>query len=126
MKYKVIVDTLPQDAPQPHEMSAAFIVANHFATDVVFQRPGNRKTPDFDVNGVKWELKSPIGDGKKTMENNLRGARKQSNCIIIDLRRCKMHQMKALSRINFYLKNDPKSISKLKIIKKTKEIVDII
>lgn len=126
MKYTVIVKTKPQDAPKDFEMSAALILAGHLKTDLVFLRPGNRKTPDLEAGDIKWELKSPTGNGKRTMDNNLRGARKQSNHIVIDLRRCKMHQTKALSRIKHYLKQGNHGIKKLKVIEKSKKVVDII
>ena len=98
-KYRVIVKTLPQDAPKDFEMSAALIVANHFKTDTVFLRPGPMKTPDLLINKEIWELKSPKGNSKNTMRNNIKGARKQSTNIVVDLRRCKMNKQKAISRI---------------------------
>jgi hypothetical protein len=125
VKYKVIVDTSPADAPQEHEMAAALIVAAHFKTDITFLRPGKYRTPDLDVNGEKWELKSPIGDGKKTMENNLRSAKQQSKNIIIDLGRCKMHQLKAISRINYFLSRQS-AIKKVKLITKSQKVLDIL
>ena len=79
MKYKVIVETGVIDRPQDHEIKAALIVANgYFKSEVVFLRQSTYSTPDIDVNGDKWEIKSPLGNGKKTIENNLRAARKQS------------------------------------------------
>lgn len=61
-KYQVIVQTDLVDVPREHELSAALILAHHFKTDVVFLRPETKKTPDVDVNGTKWEIKSPRGD----------------------------------------------------------------
>jgi hypothetical protein len=79
-KYEVIVKTDVNNRPKDHEMSAALILANYyFKTDVVFLRPLANHTPDLDVNGIKWEIKSPMGNGKKTIDNNFRMARKQSS-----------------------------------------------
>ena len=78
VKYNVIVQTDLVDVPKEHELSAALILAYHFKTDVIFLRPETKKTPDIDVNGTKWEIKSPRGNGKKTIDNNLRAAHKQS------------------------------------------------
>ena len=125
-KYQVTVRTDPQDAPKDHEMSAALIMANHFKTDIIFLRPDRYKTPDFDINGTKWEPKSPTGSGKKTMENNLRSARKQSNRVVIDLRRCRLHQIRALSRIKFYLDTDNHDLQQVKVITKSRKIIDIL
>ncbi|MGH7157897.1 MAG: hypothetical protein ACREGD_02345 [Candidatus Saccharimonadales bacterium] len=125
-KYEVSVKTTLEDAPKEHEMSAAVILAYHFKADVIFMRPGRKKTPDIDVNGVKWEIKSPKGDGKKTVDNNLRTARKQSHNVVLDLRRAKLHQNKALARICYYLSAGSHKIKHLKIITKTQKIIDIL
>jgi hypothetical protein len=126
MQYKVEVFTDPKNRPRDHEMYAALILAAHFKTDVVFLRPENQKTPDLDINDVHWEIKSPTGDGKKTMENNLRSARKQSQNIVISLSRSKMHHRQAISRINFYLRTESHRIKSLKVITKSGKVIDII
>lgn len=125
-KYEVIVKTDLADLPKEHELSAALILAYHFKTDVIFLRPERRKTPDIDVNGTKWEIKSPTGNGKKTIDNNLRAAHKQSRNIVLDLRRIKLHQNKAAVRINYYLSAGPHKIKRFKIITKTQKIIDIL
>jgi hypothetical protein len=125
-KYRVIVKTDLVDVPKEHELSAAVILAYHFQTDVVFLRPETKKTPDIEVNGTKWEIKSPRGKGKKTIDNNLRAAHKQSRDVVLDLRRSKLHQNKASSRINYYLSAGPHHIKHLKIITKTQKIIDIL
>ena len=124
-KYQVIVKTLPQDAPHDFEMSAALLVANHFKTNVTFLRPIPLKSPDFKINDTIWELKSPIGDGKNTIHNNIKGARKQSTNIIIDLRRCKMNKNKALSRIRNTYKKRKRKTGKYLIIEKSGKILDV-
>jgi hypothetical protein len=124
-KYQVIVQTDLVDAPKEYELSAALILAYHFKADVVFLRPERKKSPDIEVNGTKWEIKSPTGDGKKTIDNNLR-AHKQSRSIVLDLRRAKLHQSKAIARINYYLSAGPHKIKRLKIITKTLKIIDIL
>jgi hypothetical protein len=125
-KYNVIVHTDLVDAPKDHELSAALILAYHFKTDVLFLRPEQKKTPDIDINGTKWEIKSPTGNGKKTIDNNLRAAHKQSRNIVLDLRRVKLHQTRALARINYYLSAGPHKIQHLKIITKTRKVIDIL
>ncbi len=100
------------------------MIAEHFRSDVVFIRPSNFRTPDFDVNGTKWELKSPMGSSARTIENNMRAARKQSVNIIIDLSRIKLHQRGAISRINFYL-SKPNQFKKILVITKSKKIIEI-
>ena len=125
-KYNVIVQTDLVDIPKDHELSAALIMAYHFETDVIFLRPERKKTPDIDVNGIKWEIKSPRGNGKKTIDNNLRAAHKQSRNIVLDLRRSKLHKNKATARINYYLAAGSHKINHLKIITKTQKVIDIL
>jgi hypothetical protein len=125
-KYDVIVQTNVIDAPKEHELSAALILADHFKVDIIFLRPETKKTPDIDVNGIKWEIKSPKGNGKKTIDNNLRAAHKQSRNVVLDLRRAKLHQNKAIARIDYYLSAGSHKIQHLKIITKTRKIIDIL
>ena len=125
MKYEIIIKTDLKDRPKDHELSAALILANYFKSNVVFLRPQIDKTPDIEVSGTRWEIKSPRGDGKKTIENNFRTARKQSLNIVIDLRRIKMHQNKATARMNFFL-SKPNKFKKVLVITKSKKVIEIL
>ncbi len=125
-KYEVIVKTDVKDRPKDHEISAALILANYyFKTDVTFLRPQTNRTPDIDVDGTKWEIKSPLGNGKKTIDNNFRMARKQSRNIVMDLRRIKMHQAKANARIRSFL-STPHHFKRVIVITKSQRIVEIL
>ena len=70
----------------PHEERVAYRLA---ATghNVTFLAVEIDKSPDILFKGKKWEIKSPTGSKRRTLENNLRAALKQSNNIIIDLTR---------------------------------------
>lgn len=124
-KYQVIVKTSLEDAPKEHEMSAAIILAYYFKADVIFLRPKYARTPDVDVNGTKWEIKSPMGNGKRTIDNNFSEARGQSKNIVMDLRRIKMHESKAHARINFYI-STPHHFKQVLVITKSKKVVVIL
>jgi contact-dependent growth inhibition (CDI) system CdiA-like toxin len=124
MKYKVIVGADISDSPKSHEFLAAKVLAKHFKSDVAFIRPANYKTPDFTINNVKWELKSPMGSSARTIENNMRTARKQSKNLIIDLSRIKIHQKRAISRIDFFL-SKPNQFGRVLVITKTKKVIEI-
>lgn len=125
-KYIVITETGPNDPPQGFEMRAAIILACYLKKNLIFQRPGHCRTPDLREKGsaIMWELKSPTGSGKKTMENNLRSANGQSRRVVIDLTRCKMHQDKAISRIKFFMDTNNHQIKSLLIITKSEKIID--
>lgn len=73
-----------------HEKLTADFLATKMGHDITFIPPNRRrrsKTPDIEMNGLPWEIKSPIGKSSRTIENNLRTALKQSAHIILDLRR---------------------------------------
>lgn len=110
-RYEVIVNTDIPDRSKDHEMKAALILANnYFRSDVVFLRPEIYKTPDLEVNSAKWELKSPLGQDKKTIENNMRAARRQSKNLIIDFTRMKPHQTKAIANTRYYYREISEAI----------------
>jgi hypothetical protein len=126
-RYQVIIKTRLEDRPKDHEMAASLILANnYFKSDVTFLRPEPKKTPDIEVKGVRWEIKSPIDSGKKTMDNNLRTARKQSDRVVVDFSRLKLHQTRAISRINHYLKTGPHKFKQVVIITKDKKVLEIL
>lgn len=56
------------------------------------------RMPDIIMNGISWEMKSPVGKGKYTIQNILQSAAGQSRNIIIDLRRCKMPSEEAINK----------------------------
>ena len=87
---QVILTAGKQRQPEPHEISAAWILAHHYHATVQFLVPVDdymRKTADIILLGVEWEMKSPVGSSKSTIENQFRRASKQSRNIIIDTRR---------------------------------------
>ena len=46
--------------------------------------------PDIMMQGIPWEMKSPQGNGKRTIMNTIQNAAHQSCNVIIDLRRLKI------------------------------------
>lgn len=73
----------------PHEKRVAFLLAKT-GHDVTFLPVGVDKSPDILFRGRKWEIKSPTGSKRRTLENNIRTALKQSSNVIIDLSRIKV------------------------------------
>ena len=69
-------------------------------------------------------LPNAIGDGKKTIDNNLRTASRQSSRVILDLSRCKMHQSKVISRVRNYVSYPGHKFEKIIIITKSRKIID--
>ena len=125
MKYRVTTETSLRDRPKDHEMMAAIRIAEYFKTDILFLRREQHHSPDLDVNGALWELKSPIGDGKNTIKNNLHAAKKQTTNVILDLSRCKMYQDKALANVRHYFADHRSQIKHLIIITKRGKVVEL-
>ena len=122
-KHQIHISGEIKPYPAEYEISAAILVAEYFKSDVIFiKRSQNNKTADFRIDGKIWELKSPIGNSKRTIQNNLRKADRQSSNIILDLRRCKMHSAQAINRIKFELSKANK-ITHLIVIQKNENIV---
>lgn len=74
----------------PHEKRSADFLAIERSADITFLVPNRQKgqkTPDIEMGGLLWEIKSPKGKGSRTIENTLRQAVKQSPYVVLDLRR---------------------------------------
>lgn len=123
-RYNVVVKTLPKDSPRNFEMSAALIIAEYFESDIVFLRPIPLKSPDLNIRGEIWELKSPIGKSKNTIANNFKSARKQSINIVIDLRNCKLDERNAISRIKFAMSKRRRRKGKVLVINKRGKVLE--
>lgn len=116
---KIIIPIDLRPKPSKSEESAARIFAKHFDSNVTFVKRNNSKTADFLVRGIYWELKSPTGDGKRNVQNNLRDAKSQSANIIFDARNSKLHINKIRHQIMYFLKfSSKKQIKRLILIKK--------
>ena len=92
-KAKVIISGNINPPPEEHEVSAAWILAYHYKCRIDFLKPlegYKRKTPDFIINALEWEMKSPQGNAKRTIRNNIDLAKIQSPNIVIDARRTKL------------------------------------
>lgn len=111
--------------PYPHEMFAAKAVSVYFNTDATFvKRNDTTKSADLKIKNIIWEIKSPIGDGKRTMQNNLRAADDQSPNVIINLVRCKMNSVRAVNRIRHELSKANK-IKRLLVVYKNGDVVKL-
>jgi hypothetical protein len=122
--YHVIIPIGLKPSPNRYEITAAELLASYFKTDVEFIPRSNYQTPDFKINNDDWELKSPTGTGKNNVERQLQSALKQSQNIVFDARRSKIHITTIRSELNrqFQL---AKSIKRLILIDKNKNVVEL-
>lgn len=110
--------------PKIHEETAGDILASHFKNDVYFIESTNQSTPDIIIDCIKWEIKSPIGNSKNNIQKNMREASWQSGNIVIDLRRSKLHQTRALGYINQFVERSRK-IKRVLVITKQGKVLTI-
>ena len=79
--------------------------------------------PDIQIDGVVWEMKSPTGDSKNTMKHTLQNANHQSRSVIIDLRRCKLQDEKAIKDLEHHFTLS-KRLRNMKIITHDENMLD--
>lgn len=125
-EYSVIVPKSVFPKPSAREMSAAYILLDYFKADIEFTPRNNQKTPDFMIDGIEWELKTPIGTGKYNIQHLLHAAIQQSRNIIIDARFSKMHLSKIVNELKRHSTLTTKGIKHLIVITKSKKIIVII
>ena len=80
-------------------------------------------TPDIIIDNVKWEMKSPTGETRNTIKNNIQGALRQSVNVILDLRRVKRPMEKCLRDIEREFIHN-KKLRRLLVITKSKKVLD--
>jgi hypothetical protein len=76
------------------------------------------------IEGVVWEVKSPTGSSKYTIQNQFKRAAKQSQNLILDSRRLKLHDKYIEKEVDKQM-SLRRSIRKLKLIKKNGSIIDL-
>ncbi len=81
------------------------------------------RSPDIKMDNLLWEMKCPKGQGKYLIQNTLHKAADQSENIIIDLRRIKIHHARCMTRIEKEFRLT-RRIRRIKVITKTKNIID--
>lgn len=112
---------------QEHEMNSARAIADAgYDVEFAHRTWGNRITsPDVVVNGVVWEMKSPIASDRKAIERNLRKACKQSPNVIFDSQRMKGASDVETERRLRSLSEHIRSLRRLWFINHKREIIDI-
>lgn len=125
-KYRILLESGLRPTPNKHELNAASIIADYFMSDILFLRRNPNASPDFLIIKTNkiWELKSPIGNGKRTVANNLRRAASQSKNVILDFSRCKLNNESALSKVRGFLKSGDSTLDRLLIIDKRGRVLD--
>ena len=80
----------PNSRPKPFELETAYVLVKS-GLDVTFlSYKADGKNADIRFDRLIWEIKTPLGCGRRTIENLLRKAKSQSENIIFDIRRTKL------------------------------------
>lgn len=121
---KIIIPVGMKPRPRPHEIEAAEILVKHFRTDVEFIPTANSSTPDFLIDGVVWELKSPQGKGKNNIQRQLKYASKQAQNIVLSAQRSKLHINRIKGELTIQFKKT-RSLKRLLLIDKSGKVIEI-
>jgi hypothetical protein len=127
-KASVIIPTNLSSPLEDHEVEVAWILAYHYNDVIEFLRPvdGYRiKTADIVMNGVMYEIKSPIGHSKTTISRQIERAAKQSKYIVLDGRRTAISDTEIENKIRFVL-SVRQSVQKVIFITKQQTVVEIL
>lgn len=126
-QFKIITPVGINPYPDNFEETIARILALKFQSDVLFVQPTlSLHTPDLQIlkTGEFWEIKNIRGNGKNTIEDNLKKAAKQSENIIISLLRTKMSPAQATARIHYFINHPHGKIKRIILVTKTGKTID--
>ena len=87
-----------REAPSEHEVLTALRLAEE-GMDVLFRidsREKGVKNPDVEMNQQVWEFKAPTGEGKNTVDSQMKRAGKQAERLVLDLRRSELDDKKSI------------------------------
>ena len=90
-----------RDAPSEHEVLTALRLAEE-GMDVLFRidsREKGVKNPDVEMNQQVWEFKAPTGEGKNTVDSQMKRAGKQAERLVLDLRRCELDDKESIGDV---------------------------
>lgn len=125
-QFNVLIPITVKPHPDKYEEKVARILAQKFQSDILFVPRRANRTPDIQIVRTKqyWEIKNIRGNSKKTIEDNLRKAAKQSDRVVISLLRTKMTATQASSRIKHYLSQARGNIKHVILITKKDKCID--
>lgn len=126
--YNIIRPIGLRPKPDWREERVAEICAEYFRSDVTFVMRGSSTTPDIQVLRTNefWEIKNIRGNGKHTIEDNLRKACKQSDRTVVSLLVMpKANSRRIEGKIRSVLANRRMPIKSVLLITKAGKVIDI-
>lgn len=110
--------------PWVHELRVANILALN-SHKVEFLPENNEKTPDILLDGIPYEIKSPITNKADKLERNIKRGLRQSKNIIFDASRIKNMRDNNLRQFLINKAKRQKQIDGLILITKRGQVIDI-
>ncbi len=111
---------------QSHERATVEFLVEHYEKVISLIVPSytpHNRNPDFMMDGVLWEMKSPQGKNLRTVEHAFKNAAKQSENIVIDLRRTKLATSSAVKLLEKRF-NLSRHVKRLLVITREENVVD--
>lgn len=87
--------------------------------------PEKIPSPDYLVDGLKFDLKEISGSGKGVVDGNLRKAKQQSENVVFDVTRTKLSNYEILSQLEKVYELNRRGLG-IAIIKDGEELIDIL
>ncbi len=109
--------------PSEQERKVAEILSKKYGKTVELvpqiMYPQGIQTPDYLIDGERFDLKSPTGKGKNLLYNVVAKKRKQSSNFIFDLTSCPLSYNEIERQIkNIYYSRHTRFVDKIVLIKK--------
>ena len=111
---------------EPHELATITFLQSTLQQSIELippsHTPGTRMA-DFLMYGIAWEAKSPQSKELRTVEHAFKNASKQSENIIIDLRRTKINTAKSVKLLETRFRLS-RRVKRMYIISKEQKLLD--
>jgi len=108
-----------------HELKAANVLLRYGYTVCFLPEDKRLKSADILLDGVEFEIKSPVSGKLSAVERNLKEASRQAENIVLDARRMKGLRDENVQRFLSTKLKLQKSIKRLLFINKKGELIDI-
>lgn len=112
--------------PEPSEIKVAevFMARGHDVEFLTEPQTEGLKSADVIINGIIWEIKSPTGNNRRTIQRAIAKASKQSTNVIFDSRHSAISEDTFIRQLHQELKRHP-DIKRLVLIGKSSNLLDI-
>jgi hypothetical protein len=107
------------------QLTVDFLISHGKSIELLI--PGHtqgNKNPDFVMNGLLWEAKSPTTSSFDNLAVTLRRAVKQSPNVVVDIRRMKKPEKATIAFLTQYFRHSH-NLKRLIIISKTQPIIEL-